>query len=116
MTLGFFQLFNPSASWLLLVEMNTDDNPEASLEDSIWSYPGFSRPYLFFSSFFAMPGMEPRALHMPGKLSTAELLSPSSSASPYRYLNPGFDTFCVKSGASEKQTEPFPGSQTLLPG
>lgn len=75
LTLGFFQLFNPSASWLLLVEMNTDDNPEVSLEDSIWSYPGFSRPYLFFSSFFfffAMPGMEPRALHMPGKLSTTE--------------------------------------------
>lgn len=51
LTLGFFQFFNPSASWLLLVEMNTDDNPEVSLEDSIWSYPGFSRPYLFFSSF-----------------------------------------------------------------
>lgn len=48
LTLGFFQFFNPSASWLLLVEMNTDDNPKVSLEDSIWSYPGFSR---FFFSF-----------------------------------------------------------------
>lgn len=49
LTLGSFQLFSPSASWLVLVEMNMDDNPEASLEDSIWSYPGFSRLYLFFS-------------------------------------------------------------------
>lgn len=49
--LGSFQLFNPSVFWLLLVEMNTDDNPEACLEDSIWSYPGFSRLYLFFSFF-----------------------------------------------------------------
>lgn len=51
LTLGSFQLFNPSASWLLLVEINTDENPEASLEDSIGSYPGFSRPFLFFSFF-----------------------------------------------------------------
>lgn len=51
LTLGSFQLFNLSASWLLLVEMNMDDNPEAILEDSIWSYLGFSRLYLFFSFF-----------------------------------------------------------------
>lgn len=44
-------VLNLSASWLLLVEMNKDANPEASLEDFIRSYPGSSRPsfsFLFF--------------------------------------------------------------------